>query len=328
MNEENLRKFVKNLFNEDFKLEKIQGDASKRKYYRLIFEKKTFILMDSSYEQRNFQNFLKFSEIFEKNKIKIPKIIKKDIKKNILILEDFGDNLIYKKCNSKNFHNIYEKSIKNICKIQDIKYKNIYLYKKEKYFSESYLFFEWVLINFLNFNISDKDKKNLMKEIEYVVDNINYKKNRIVHRDYHSKNIFYKNKKIVIIDYQDAVYGSPFYDLVSLLNDCYRDINTKQKNYMKNLFLDIFNSQIKIRITTDEFLHNFEILSVQRHMKASGIFCRLSKKFSRHGYLQYMKRTLDYIIKSSSNYDNLKLINFYAKEAKIKFNESNNFSGR
>ena len=59
--------------------------------------------------------------------------------------------------------------------------------------------------------------------------NGNNKSNKLVHRDYHSKNIFFKDDKITIIDYQDSLYGSPIYDLVSLLNDCYRDIDHKQK---------------------------------------------------------------------------------------------------
>ena len=328
MNQANLKNFGRGLFNEDFKIDEIKGDASNRRYYRLSSNKKSFILMDSSRENRNFTNFLKFSSIFEKHKINIPKILKRNMKENLLIVEDFGDNLIYKKCNPKNFNQIYEKSVQNICDIQKIAERNIYLYKKEKYLSESSLFLEWVLIKFLDIKIPSKDKNRIMKEMNTIVNNIDHKNYKLVHRDYHSKNIFYKNGKIVVIDYQDAVLGSPLYDLVSLLNDCYRDINYKQKNRLKNLFLEKFNSQSKKKLSSDELLHNFDILSIQRHMKASGIFCRLSKKNSRHGYLKYLKRTFDYIINASSNYTNLKTINFYANEAKNQFNESNNFSSR
>ena len=120
--------------------------------------------MDSSRERRNFINFLKFSDIFSCNNIKIPKIIKKDLNNNILALEDFGDNLIIKRSNSKNFFEIYEKSIINIIKIQKVRNKKISFYSDEKYFKESSLFIEWVLEIFFSFDITNKDKKIKLKK--------------------------------------------------------------------------------------------------------------------------------------------------------------------
>ena len=323
-----IKKFSKKLFGGDFIIENIKGDASKRKYYRASSGRKSLIIMDSSREKRNFKNFLKFSDILARNNIKIPKIIKKDLSNNILALEDFGDNLIIKRSSSKNFFEIYEKSIKNIIKIQKVRNKKISFYSNEKYFKESSLFIEWVLEIFFNFNITNKDKNKIKKEIIELIDGLSLKKKFLVHRDYHSKNIFYKNKNIIIIDYQDAVYGSPLYDLVSLVNDCYKDINDNNRKKLLTFFRNNFNNLLKNNLSKDELIHNFYLLSVQRHMKASGIFCRLSKKNNRNDYLKYLRRTFNYIITASSNYDNLRTINFFAKEAIYNLNESNNSCGR
>ena len=323
-----IKKFSKKLFGGDFIIENIKGDASKRKYYRASSGRKSLIIMDSSREKRNFKNFLKFSDILARNNIKIPKIIKKDLSNNILALEDFGDNLIIKRSSSKNFFEIYEKSIKNIIKIQKVRNKKISFYSDEKYFKESSLFIEWVLEIFFSFNISNKDKNKIKKEIIKLIDGLSLKRKFLVHRDYHSKNIFYKNKKIIIIDYQDAVYGSPLYDLVSLVNDCYKDINDNNRKKLLTFFRNNFNNLLKNNLSKDELIHNFYLLSVQRHMKASGIFCRLSKKNNRNDYLKYLRRTFNYIITASSNYDNLRTINFFAKEAIYNLNESNNSCGR
>lgn len=323
-----IKKFSKKLFGGDFIIENIKGDASKRKYYRASSGRKSLIIMDSSRERRNFKNFLKFSDILSKNNIKIPKIIKKDLSNNILALEDFGDNLIIKRSSSKNFFEIYEKSIKNIIKIQKVRNKKISFYSDEKYFKESSLFIEWVLEVFFSFDITNKDKNKIKKEIIKLIDSLSLKRKFLVHRDYHSKNIFYKNKKIIIIDYQDAVYGSPLYDFVSLVNDCYKDINDNNKKKLLTFFRNNFNNLLKNNLSKDELIHNFYLLSVQRHMKASGIFCRLSKKNNRNDYLKYLRRTFNYIITASSNYDNLRTINFFAKEAIYNLNESNNSCSR
>ncbi|MDC0482625.1 hypothetical protein OAN90_04240, partial [Gammaproteobacteria bacterium] len=138
----------------------------------------------------------------------------------------------------------------------------------------------------------------------------------------------FKDDKITIIDYQDSLYGSPIYDLVSLLNDCYRDIDHKQKNILINYFLSEFNQDNKVNFSKDEFIYNFNLISAQRHMKASGIFCRLSIKNNRHNYLQHLNRTFNYILKATSCHVNLKILNFFTQEVISNLNESNYSSSR
>ena len=321
-----IKKKLKN--NNKFNLKEIKGDASKRKYYRIISNKQTYIVMDSNLENRNFKNFIKYSEIFEKNHVRIPKLFDIDNKNKMILMEDLGNNLIFHKTNNKNLKDIYKNVVLNILKIQEVRDKNISYYKNQKYLKESLLFNQWVLKEFFKLNISKKDERKIYTSLNILINNINTNFYKLVHRDYHSKNIFLKNDKTIIIDYQDALYGSPLYDLVSVLNDCYRDIDIKTKKYLINLFYDKFCENNKKPLNKDEFLFNFDMLSIQRHMKASGIFCRLSKKYSRHYYLQYLFRTFNYIAKSSVNYDNLKIINFFAKEVINNLNESNYLSSR
>ena len=321
-----LNKTLKN--KNKFNVKEIKGDASKRKYYRVICNEKSYIVMDSEHEKRNFKNFVKYSKIFKKNNVKTPTLFNIDSVNKIILIEDLGNNLIFNKTNNKNFKNIYKKVILNILEIQKIKNKNINYYKYQKYLSESLLFNQWVLKEFFNFNITKKDEKKICTSLNILIKSLNTKFYKLVHRDYHSKNIFFKNNETVIIDYQDALYGSPLYDLVSILNDCYKDIDNITKNDLINLFYDKFKEDNKKNLSKDELLYNFDMLTIQRHMKASGIFCRLSKKYNRHNYLQYLFRTFNYIEKSSNNYDNLQIINFFAKEVLNTLNESNYLSSR
>ena len=90
-----------------FSISEIKGDASNRKYYRAISKKRKLIIMDSSLEKRNYNNFLKFTKIFENKKIRVPEIFYKNLDKKILVMEDLGNNLIYDKVNKNNFFKIY-----------------------------------------------------------------------------------------------------------------------------------------------------------------------------------------------------------------------------
>ena len=330
MNTRKIKNYIDNKFNkkEKFTLNEIKGDASNRKYYRAESKNRKYVIMDSSLEKRNFNNFLKFTKIYSNNKIFVPEIFNINNRKKILIMEDLGKNLIFDKVNEINKRIIYEKAIINILNIQNINSKNIYKYTKEHYFKESHLFIDWVLKKFINIKISKKDSDNLLKSLKIMINNINHESNKLVHRDYHSKNIFYKNKKIIIIDYQDGLYGSPLYDFVSLINDCYRDMGKIQRNKLIKIFLEGLNENSISNFSMDEFLNNFYLVTAQRHLKAAGIFCRLSVRNKRHNYLPYLNRTLNYIVNATSYYDNLSIINSYASEALKFLNESNYSRGR
>ena len=330
MNTKKIKNYIDNKFNkkQKFIINEIKGDASNRKYYRAESKNVKYIIMDSSLEKRNFNNFLKFTKIYSNNKIIVPEIFNINNKKKILIMEDLGKNLIFDKVNEINKKIIYEKAILNILNIQKINSKNIYKYTKEYYFRESYLFIDWVLRKFMNIRISKKDSNNLSRSLKIMINNINHDSNKLVHRDYHSKNIFYKNKRIIIIDYQDSLYGSPLYDFVSLINDCYRDMGKPQRNKLIKIFLERFNENNISNFSIDEFLHNFYLVTAQRHLKAAGIFCRLSVRNNRHNYIPYLNRTINYIVNATSYYDNLSIINSYANEALKFLNESNHSRSR
>ncbi len=55
----------------------------------------------------------------------------------------------------------------------------------------------------------------------------------------------------------------------------------------------------------DQFLRWFDLMGVQRHLKASGIFARLNQRDGKPGYLQDIPRTLGYIVEQTRIYPEL-----------------------
>ena len=72
------------------RINKISSGASNKKYYRLNKNNQNAILMDSSKEPQQFEDFLKVHKIISKTNISIPKIYEINEKRKILLLEDFG----------------------------------------------------------------------------------------------------------------------------------------------------------------------------------------------------------------------------------------------
>ena len=102
MQDEVLDNFIKNNFNK-VKIKELLQDASKRKYYRIKSNNKSFILLDSRAELKQFYDLLKIYEIIKDINISIPKIFNYDSNACMMILEDFGDNRFDKFINNPEY---------------------------------------------------------------------------------------------------------------------------------------------------------------------------------------------------------------------------------
>jgi len=285
-----------------FKIIPIAGDASFRKFYRIILNKKSRVIVLSDKDKYN--NLVAYSAVnsfLRTNNILTPKLYEHNYSKGILIIEDFG-NLTFNKILSKQKNKLlaYKRLIDLLIKIQKIKprtkiksiinkphiineYSDKYLHK------ESDLFFDWYLPLFLKkkkvLNIKKKTKKILSK----LYKKINFPNTIFVHRDFHVENIMKVGKKIGVIDSQDALIGNPAYDLVSLIDDVRIKTSHKFKKKIYNYYL---KKACKIyRKNPEKFLNDFNVLSVQRSLKIIGIFSRLFKRDMKKKYLKLIPYT-------------------------------------
>jgi aminoglycoside/choline kinase family phosphotransferase len=109
-----------------------------------------------------------------------------------------------------------------------------------------------------------------------------------------------------VIDFQDAVIGPVTYDLVSLLRDCYIDWPRERVEQWALQYRDMAVDKGIIDAVSDEvFLKWFDLMGVQRHLKATGIFARLNYRDGKSGYLNDIPRTLGYVYEVCGRHDSL-----------------------
>ena len=116
----------------------------------------------------------------------------------------------------------------------------------------------------------------------------------LCHRDYHSRNLMLRDGSLYIIDFQDARMGPDTYDLVSLLRDSYVDINDRELDDLIAYFLALKRSD-DVRTSADEFRRRFDLMALQRNLKALGTFGYQTTARSNPVYIQYIPRTLRYV---------------------------------
>ena len=278
-------------------IEQITGDASFREFYRFTVNKNSKIVVLAKKEKyKNLIAYTIINKFLRSQKILAPKLYDYNFKKGIIIIEDFGScsyyNLIV---NKKNKIKIYKKLIDLLLKIQKIKPKKklegigtkshvLSKYSHKYLHKESDLFFDWYLPLFISKKKTNKLKKKTKKILSKLYRKLSLTNSCFVHRDYHVQNIMKIGNKSGLIDSQDALIGSPAYDLVSLIDDVRIKTSNKLKNKIYNYYIK--KKSIMKKNELEFFLEDFNILSVQRSLKIIGIFSRIFKRDKKKQYLK------------------------------------------
>ncbi len=278
-------------------IKKIAGDASFRSYYRIFYQDKTFILMFAPPSQEDVAPFIKIDEILVNNGFHAPKILAKNIDLGFILLEDFGDET-YSKALKKNIADeyfLYEKACDALIEIQKIPLKNIDIlhYNHATLFREVMLFIDWYL-PWRNHKITLQQIQDYKFHWIELFDKLSKKNQALVLRDYHADNLMVLNDKngfegVGLLDFQDALIGSYAYDLLSLLEDARRDVDEKNKQKLFDYFIS------KANYNREDFLIDYEIISLQRNIKILGIFARLHLRDGKNQYINFMPRVKDFV---------------------------------
>lgn len=291
-------------------LQALAGDASFRRYYRWFDTKESYIVMDAPPPQESIEPFLSITTFLRESGVRSPAVFGSDPKQGFLLLEDFGDQLLIDWLKQPtNPTTPYKSAIDIILSLQNIPKKSaeaihIPTYNKEKLHDEIQQFPLWMLQKYLHHPLNATKQAALHKNLDWIVETVTTQTYVFVHRDYHARNIMVtKNGELGILDYQDAVWGPYTYDLVSLLKDCY--IRWPDDD-IEHWALDFYHaSPISKDCTQDRFLYDFHLMGLQRHLKVLGVFCRLSIRDGKHGYLADLPRVLEYARSASKRFPEL-----------------------
>jgi aminoglycoside/choline kinase family phosphotransferase len=141
--------------------------------------------------------------------------------------------------------------------------------------------------------LSDVERRTLEQEWTELAGELAGEPRVLCHRDYHSRNLMLHDGNLYVIDFQDARMGPDTYDLVSLLRDSYVDIADRPLDELIAYFLALKGLADAAEI--DEFRRRFDLMALQRNLKALGTFGYQTMTRRNTVYIQYMPRTLRYV---------------------------------
>jgi aminoglycoside/choline kinase family phosphotransferase len=285
------------------------SDASFRRYFRVHQQQDTYIVMDAPPDKEDTAPFIKIAQLFRLAQVNVPQIIQKNTEQGFLLLEDFGSKCLLDCLNDNTVDHIYKDALDSLLTLQaniDIKTSDLPKYDADLLQRELNLFSDWFLKQQCGLALNSAEQAMLIKSNKLFIASALQQTQVCVHRDYHSRNLMHISiNNPGIIDFQDAVIGPITYDAVSLLRDCYISwSDTQIENSLKPYYQKLIQAQL-ITCAYPQFKRDFDLMGIQRHLKAIGIFSRLNIRDDKNAYLKDIPRTLNYVITISANYPEL-----------------------
>lgn len=279
----------------------VAGDASFRRYFRVRLGNETHVVMDAPPEKEGSEAFLALARHWHRYGLHVPAVLESDLEQGFLLLEDLGDDLYLNHLSDEAAaDSLYGDALEALVHIQPRSAPPEYSqpdYDATLLEREMQLFPDWLLEKKLGLSLSNQEKAMLQTTFGALIESALAQPRVTVHRDYHSRNLLVtESNSPGIIDFQDAVTGPITYDPVSLLKDCYIRWPDEAVARWLEQFREASARAGLHHADSATFTQWFELMGIQRHLKAAGIFARLDVRDGKPGYLADIPRVLDYIV--------------------------------
>ncbi|HEU4389278.1 MAG TPA: phosphotransferase [Blastocatellia bacterium] len=149
---------------------------------------------------------------------------------------------------------------------------------------------------YLNGGLAEADAAAIREDFGDLCDRLARRPRVLVHRDYHARNLMIRGDEMFIIDHQDARMGPASYDVTSLLNDPYAPLDSGVKADLLAFFLDA-KARSSLRLP-DGFEEEFELMTVQRMLKAVGTYAFQCAVKKNDVYVPYIQPALESALRS------------------------------
>lgn len=257
------------------KIEPMQAHGSKRQYFRIYSEDKTYI---GAYNENGKENeaFVNYAFQMREKGIRVPEVYACDTDKNIYIQEDLGSITLFDYVGSHSLQEAlpwYKKILSSLIDIQlmpNFDYSKSY--PRESFDRQSIMWdFNYFKYCFLKVVDIEFDEQDLEEDFNTLADYLlSELQEYFLFRDFQSRNIMLKDNEAYFIDFQGARKGALQYDVVSLLFD--GKVNMKWQTKMDLLNYYIQNLSKRIEVKEKQFKDLFFAYAYARIMQAMGAY--------------------------------------------------------
>lgn len=274
----------------------LAGDASFRRYFRVILKGKHAVLMDAPPPQEDPRPFIAVAQWLVQQGFSAPRILAADLDSGLVLIEDFGGNRMREAVDVDPAleRPLYRDVTELLVELAARPAMAVAPYALADYQRELGLFTEWYCPA-VGISPDRESYESLWADLLAPV--LAAQANPVtVLRDYHAENIMLiegraGRDRLGLLDFQDALAGHPAYDLVSMLQDARRTVSP-------DIEAEMFAHYVALARPADGFEAAYHVLGVQRNLKILGIFTRLWKRDGKPRYRAFQPRVWAYVERS------------------------------
>jgi aminoglycoside/choline kinase family phosphotransferase len=291
----------------------LTGDASDRRYFRVLFREEATRVLAVHPGPIDFDAlpFVNVARLLSSMPVPVPRILDHSRELGIIALEDLGDVTLQAHVGAASAAEhaaLYREAVALITTIQhrgrELESSHYVPYNVafdvEKLTWELRFFTKHFLEAYRGATLSDATREAISEEYASIAAELAAEPRVLCHRDYHSRNLMLHNGRLYIIDFQDARMGPDTYDLVSLLRDSYVDFSAQQLEALIAFFLAKRGASAA---EDADFQRRFDLMALQRNLKALGTFGFQTTSRGNPVYIQYIPRTLTYVRANLARYN-------------------------
>jgi aminoglycoside/choline kinase family phosphotransferase len=289
----------------------LTGDASDRRYVRILVRdapSQVLAVYPQSFDVEELP-FANVARLMAAMPVPVPAILGHSNDLGILALQDLGDVTLQAHLGAATpaeHAALYRQAVTLIARMQqrgrDLA-SDEYLpygiaFDVEKLSWELQFFVKHFLEGYRGAALTPGEREALAAELLHLAEELAAEPRVFCHRDYHSRNLMLHDGHLYIIDFQDARMGPDTYDLVSLLRDSYMDFSEREVDELIAFFLALRGVGANRGAADGEavqFRRRFELMALQRNLKALGTFGFQTTSRGNPVYIQYIPRTLAYV---------------------------------
>jgi N-acetylmuramate 1-kinase len=291
----------------------LTGDASDRRYFRVLLAEGESIVLALHAGPIDFQTlpFANVADLLQQMRLPVPLILGHSDANGILALQDLGDVTLQAHLGAASATEhaaLYREAVTLIEVLQrrglELESDQYLPYRMafdvEKFTWELEFFLRHFLEAYRGATLSADDRDAFASEWAAIAEELASEPRVLCHRDYHSRNLMLRGDRLYMIDFQDARLGPDTYDLVSLLRDSYVDLTDREIDELIAYFLALKKTPAD---QWPEFRRRFDLMALQRNLKALGTFGYQTTTRGNTVYIQYIPRTLRHVRTNLEKYD-------------------------
>jgi len=267
----------------------LAGDASFRRYFRVVQGDRTAVLMDAPPPHEDPQPFIAVAEWLIDRGLSAPDILARDLDKGLLLLGDFGSRRLreYLDEDPAREFELYELATDVLIHLhQHAPMEGLPKHGLEQWLEELKLFTQWYCPA-VGLSVDEVAYQAAWTKVLEPVANDDLGPVTVL-RDYHAENVMLVEGRqgvahFGLLDFQDALSGHPAYDLASVLEDARRDVPPEIERAMIDRYVAAAGNGEKLK-------RAYWALAAQRNTRILGVFTRLWKRDNKPHYTQFQPR--------------------------------------